>query len=147
MSDSRDEVVDGAGAAAKILNSMPETRRKSLLGKMTAKDPSVIQRIGDKLVSFSDIAYLDAKGAQLLIKESKHETLVTALKLADESVAQTLFGNMTERKRQIVIDDLRAMPKVPRTQVEEAQKVIVQKLDELRTKGLVRLSKSDDIWV
>ena len=147
MSDSRDEVVDGAGAAAKILNSMPETRRKSLLGKMTAKDPSVIQRIGDKLVSFSDIAYLDAKGAQLLIKESKHETLVTALKLADEAVGQTLFDNMTERKRQIVIDDLRAMPKVPRTQVEEAQKVIVQKLDELRTKGLVRLSKSDDIWV
>lgn len=147
MSDSNDELVDGAEAAARILNSMPESRRQSLLGKMTAKDPTVIQRLGDKLVAFSDIAYLDPKGAQLLIKESDHKTLITALKGADEGSSQTLFENMTDRKRSIVMEDLRAMPRIPRSQAEEAQKIIVQKLDELRTKGLVRLSKSDDIWV
>ena len=147
MSDTKDEIVDGPAVTARILNNMSESRRKSLLAKMTAKDPSVIKRIADKLISFSDIAYLDDRGVQLLIKETKHETLVTSLKLASDATFQTLLSNMTERKRSIVLEDLQSLPKMPRSQVEEAQKLIVQVLDELRTKGLIRLSRSDDLWV
>ncbi|MCB0318897.1 MAG: hypothetical protein KDD56_09080 [Bdellovibrionales bacterium] len=147
MNDSQDEFVDGPAATAKILNSMPESRRRTLLSKMIAKDPQVLNRIGSLLISFSDISYLDNRGAQILIKESDHYTLVTALKYADDKVFDVLLSNMTERKRMIVVEDLKTTAHFPREQVEEAQRAIVQKLDELRTKGIVRLSKPDDIWV
>ena len=138
MSKSKDEKVDGARIAAQILNNMPSPERARLVEAMKQADPSVIKKVSENLFSFEDIVELTARGVQLLIKEIDHRDLVISLKTASSKVKAVLYENMSERKRLSVDEDFNVLPKMPISEVEDAQFRILKRLDELRTAGKIR---------
>ena len=143
---TKDEKVDGPKVAAQILNSMKSTNKEKIVKAIAATDPSLAQKIGQNLFTFEDIADFSTNGVQLLIKEIDHRDLVTSLKTASERLKGVFFANMSERKLQIVQEDFAALPPTQLGEIEECQRRIVRKADELRTQGLVRTQGKGDIW-
>ena len=142
-----DETIDGAGVAAKILNSMRPEARARIVKAIQAAQPEVAVKIEEKLYNFEEIADLQPQGVQILLKEIDQRDLVLSLKTASENVKNILFENMSERRRQIVEEDFSALPQVKLRDVEEAQRRICIKLAALRTSGLLRTQSKNDIWV
>lgn len=142
-----DEIVDGAGIAAKILNSMRPAARDRIVKAIQAAQPDVATKIEEKLYNFEEIADLQPQGVQILIKEIEHRDLVLSLKTASENIKKVLFENMSDRRRQIVEEDFGALPQVKLRDVEEAQRRIMMKLSALRTSGLLKTQSKNDIWV
>lgn len=143
----KDEEVNGPKIAADILNRMPAEKRKALTEAIQKKSPEAAKKIQESLFNFDDLLDISAQGLQVLLSSISHSDLVLSLKTATNEVRSILFENLSERKRSQVQEDFTLLPPVKLTDVEAAQKRILQKLDELRTAGLVRSSKDTGLWV
>jgi flagellar motor switch protein FliG len=142
-----DEEVDGPGIAASILTRMSEPHRKQLMHAIRARSSAAADRIEKNLFSFEDVGDLTPQGIQLLIKNIDNRDLVTSLKKASQHVRDTILSNMTDRRRQIVEEDMAALGNMRNEEVQNAQQRILIKLDELRKSGAVRTNNDKDIWV
>lgn len=144
---SQDEAIDGAKVAAQIINRMKENNKTKIIARIKATNPDIAQRIEEKMFRFDDIADLTDQGVQLLIKEIDHQSLVISLKTASAEVKEMLFKNMSERKKIMVEDDFINLPPMRLSEVETAQRSILNRLDQLRTAGAIRTNDVNDVWV
>ena len=146
--DNRDdEAVDGPKVAADILSRMKPAVQARLQKAIEAVDPAIAQKIADNIIRFDSIIELNTKGLQVLLKEIPHQDLVLSLKTASQTVKDILFNNMSERKQTMVREDLAALPPTRLSEIEQAQRRIVMKMDELRTSGAIRTDSKNDVWV
>lgn len=145
--NDNDEKVDGPGVAAQILNRMSTTVKDRIVANIKAAQPALAAKIEEKLFNFDEIAELQPQGVQILVKSVEHKDLVIALKTANPGVKSALYGNMSERKREMVEEDFHALPPTRLIEVEEAQRRIMIRLDELRKAGLVKTAGKKDVWV
>ncbi|MDQ5910629.1 MAG: flagellar motor switch protein FliG, partial [Pseudomonadota bacterium] len=72
------------------------------------------------------------------------ETLLEALRGADEGVRNKILGNMSKRAAELLRDDLEAMPPVKLSDVETAQKEIMSSAKRLAEAGEITLSSKGD---
>jgi hypothetical protein len=74
---------------------------------------------------FNNLADVDDRGIQALLREVSSDVLVLALKGADERVKEKIFKNMSKRASELLRDDLEAKGPVRVSDVETAQKEIL----------------------
>lgn len=136
--NDRDEQVDGPAVAAQILNRMNTSTKDRLVAKIRMSEPVLATKIEQNLFNFDDIADVTPQGLQVLVKSVDHDDIVLSLKIASPGAKSALLDNMSERKRKMVEDDFISLRPTRLIEVEEAQRRIMLKLDELRKAGLVR---------
>lgn len=143
---TEDEAIDGAKVAAQIISRMGAENKKRVLQAIAEREPKLSIRIQESMFQFNDLASITAKGIQRLLAEVKHEDVVLSMKRASNEVQETLLSNMSERKRELVSDDVKSMPPVRTSEVEEAQRRILEKVEELRTTGAIQTKDKKDVW-
>ena len=117
------------------------------MGRISKIDPQLAERIEGSLSGFDDILDLVPQSIQKLIQEVDHADLVVSLKLCSEELKAYLFENMSERKRASVQEDFSGLPAMKINQVEDAQRRILAKLEELRVAGLMRTRAGKDVYI
>lgn len=117
--------VGGIKAAANILNFLDSTKQKELTDKIKQADEALAQKIEDKMFVFADLVELDDRGVQSLLREVSSDSLIVALKGADEAMREKIFKNMSKRAAEMLRDDLEARGPVKLSEVEKAQKEIL----------------------
>jgi len=125
---------------------MPAERKQRLLAQIRSAAPKVSRLIEANIINYEDIKELLDQGVQRLIKEVAHGDLVLSLKKASTEVKEALLRNMSQRKREIVLADLEALPATPVAEVDAAQRRIAQTMDRLRTEGAIH-RRDDDEYV
>ena len=125
-----DKVVD-------VLGRMPKGHDRVILAQMEETDPELAEAIRRKLFSFEDMLYIDNRGLQAVLREINNDTLVLALKTASESIKEKVFSNISLRAAEMIQDDLEAMGPVRLTDVEMAQREIIQVALKLEEEGKV----------
>lgn len=144
---AEDESVDGPKIAAEILNRMPSDARERILGSMRQQAPKVVEQVEDKMFRFDQILEVTAQGLQVLLQSITQSDLVLSLKTAAPEVKAVLLSNMTERRRNQILDELGSLPPVRLRDVEDAQRRILQRLEELRTAGSVKTQGDGGFYV
>ena len=76
-------------------------------------------------VIFDNLADVDDRGIQALLREVSSDVLVLALKGADDNIKEKIFKNMSKRASELLRDDLEAKGPVRISEVETAQKEIL----------------------
>lgn len=142
-----DEPVDGAEIAANILNRMPSAHREKLVHAIAEADPSLIGKIQERMYNVADLHELPPKSMQVLLQNVAHADVLLTLKIADKKTKEAILAGMSERKRDVTLDDLLAHPPARKSDCEDAQRKILAKLDELRTSGVIRTKGNSDVWV
>lgn len=81
----------GVRAAAEILNLMPSAQESSVLDNIKQYDSDFAQKIMDEMFVFDNLIEIDDHGIQLLLREVQSESLIIALKGAQEELRNKNF--------------------------------------------------------
>jgi flagellar motor switch protein FliG len=92
----------GAKPAAGILNFM----KHAVLEQLRKADEVLCQKLQDLMFVFDDLAEIDDRGIQELLREVDSAKLVLALKGADSTLADKFLKNMSQRAAEMLKDDM-----------------------------------------
>jgi len=139
--------VGGLKAAANILNAMESSREAELISAIRSQDAGLSDRIEELMFVFDDLAELDDRSMQTLLREVPSARLVTALKGAEPGVRERIFANMSKRAADMLRDDLEVKGPVRLSEVDAAQKEVLSTARRLADAGEIRLTAGGDEFV
>jgi len=101
------------------------------------------KKLGDKIKSlmfvFDNLLDIDDRGMQTILRESPQDRLVLALKGASPDVREKIFKNMSKRAAEMLRDDLETAGPAKLSDVEDAQKDILEIALRLGEEGKIML--------
>lgn len=138
----------GVRTAAEIINMMPSTHEDAVIDALRERDPDLTQKIVDEMFVFENLADIDDRSIQILLKETPNETLMIALKGVDETLRERFLRNMSNRAAEMLREDLDTMGPVRLSRVESEQKKMLQTARRLTEAGQIVLGvRGDDAYV
>ena len=139
--------VGGTKTAANILNFMDSALEGSIIDRVKEVDSEMGQKIQDLMFVFDNLADVDDRSIQALLREVSSDTLIIALKGADEAVKEKVLKNMSKRAAEMLRDDLEARGPVRLSEVESAQKEILSIARRMAESGDISLGGGGDEFV
>jgi len=130
----------GHKVAAEILNGLDTRIEEQVMENIKERNEVLGQQIEDLMFVFADLATVEDRDTQTLLREVSSDTLKLALKGAEEPVKQKLLGNLSKRAAELLVDDMEAMGPVRLSDVEAAQKEIITVARRLADSGEILLS-------
>jgi len=115
----------GVKRAADIMNYLDSSIEGQLMDSIREVDEDLSGQIEDLMFVFDNLADVDDRGIQVLLREVSSDVLVMALKGADDGIKEKVFKNMSKRAGELLRDDLEAKGPVRVSDVENAQKEIL----------------------
>ncbi|KFE57803.1 flagellar motor switch protein FliG [Pseudomonas syringae] len=115
----------GIKRAADIMNFLDSSIEGTLMDSIREVDEDLSTQIEDLMFVFNNLADVDDRGIQALLREVSSDVLVLALKGSDEAIKEKIFKNMSKRAAELLRDDLEAKGPVRVSDVETAQKEIL----------------------
>lgn len=137
----------GVKAAANILNFMDSEQEETLLGSIGEVDGALGDRIRDLMFVFDDLAEIDDRAMQTLLREVPSEKIAMALRGAEPAVKEKITKNMSQRAAEIMLEDMEARGPVRLSDVEAAQKEILAIVRKLSDSGALQLSAKAEVFV
>lgn len=131
--------VGGVKKAANILNLMDSSTEQAISAKIGEADSDLATRIQELMFVFDDLAGVDDRGIQTLLREIGTDTLGMALKGADPGIRDKITKNMSQRAAQMLIEDMEAKGPAKLSDVESAQKEILIVARRLAEAGTIML--------
>lgn len=139
--------VGGVKVAATILNLMDSTQEQAIVNKIGEADQGLAQSIQDLMFVFDDLASVDDRSTQTLLREISAETLGLALKGADPRVRDKILGNMSKRAAEMLVEDMEAKGPAKLSDVEAAQKEVLAVARRLADAGTIVLAGKGEAMV
>ncbi|WP_203461369.1 flagellar motor switch protein FliG [Enterobacter cloacae] len=137
----------GVRPAAEILNLMKSQQEEAAIEAVREFDGELAQKIIDEMFLFENLVDVEDRSIQRLLQEIESDTLIIALKGADEPLRMKFFRNMSRRQAELMTDDLASRGPVRLSQVEAEQKTILNVVRRLAESGEILIGGSDDAYV
>ncbi|HDC4681438.1 TPA: flagellar motor switch protein FliG [Enterobacter cloacae] len=137
----------GVRPAAEILNLMKSQQEEAAIEAVREFDGELAQKIIDEMFLFENLVEVEDRSIQRLLQEIESETLIIALKGADEPLRMKFFRNMSRRQAELMSDDLASRGPVRLSQVEAEQKTILNVVRRLAETGEILIGGSDDAYI
>ena len=138
----------GVRTAAEILNFLGTTQETAVIEAVREFDGDLAQKILDEMFVFENLLDVDDRGIQALLREVQSESLIVALKGANQELREKVFRNMSQRAAEMLRDDLEAKGPVRVSEVEAEQKEILKIVRRMAEEGQIVLGgKGDDQFV
>jgi flagellar motor switch protein FliG len=141
----KSSTLGGIETAANILNFIESNVEASIMDQISEVNPDLSQRIQDKMFVFDDLVDVDDRGIQTLLREVSTDSLLLALRGADDALKEKIFSNMSRRAAEMLRDDLEAAPPARLSEVEAAQKDILAIARRMAEAGELSLGGSDEL--
>ena len=113
---------------------------KKALKDFREETPIFQKRLNSCLFNFDDLALLDDRAIQILLRDVDVMVLEKALKGAAPELQNKFFRNMPQRTTTMIKEDMEWMGPVRKTDVEEARTKILKILFALEAKGEIIIS-------
>lgn len=137
---NKSRLVGGTEAVAEILNNMDSQSEEAIFTAVESADPDLADDIRELMFVFEDIAKIDDRGLQQIMKEVTNEMLTMALKTAPEELREKIFKNISSRAADMIREDLATMGPTKLSDVEKAQQEIVKITRRLESEGKIVMS-------
>lgn len=137
----------GVRPAAEILNLMKSHQEEQVINTVREFDQELAQKIIDEMFLFENLVDVEDRSIQRLLQEVESETLLIALKGANEALREKFFFNMSRRQAALMAEDLASRGPVRLSQVEAEQKTILNIVRRLAETGEILIGSSDDAYI
>lgn len=131
----------GVKSLAEILNHTDRPTERNVLDTLTAEDAELGEEVRRLLFVFEDIAKLDDRSIQLVLREVDQKDLALALRGVEENVKERLLANMSERGAQMLREEMEFQPPQKKRVVEEAQGRVVGIVRRLEDAGTLVIGR------
>ena len=142
---SKDETIkiDGATVAAQILSCLPPETSAKIVRAIRTENPESAARIEQIMLSaisrpkaessstIESIAQMNDKDVQLLMRKIEPRDIVVALKAAPKDAQEKMLQNLSQSKKQEVLEEMRDLPKLSPKEIEATKTRVVKTIDDL----------------
>lgn len=129
--------VGGLAKVVEILNNMDKGDDQVILTSIEATDPEMAEELRRLMFTFEDLAAIDSRGMQTILREISTDMLTLALKTASDGIKQKIFSNISQRAADMIEEDLEAMGPRKLSEVEAMQMEVVKVALKLEEEGTV----------
>jgi flagellar motor switch protein FliG len=127
----------GAKALAGILNHADRSLERNVLENLAGSDQELAEEVRGMLFVFEDIAKLEERAVQQVLREVDQKDLVLALRGAEEAVMEIVLTNMSERGAEMLKEEMEIQPPQRKRDVEAAQSRVVAVIRRLEEAGTI----------
>lgn len=147
--DTLGTMVDAAGSSgvatvAGVLTNVDRSVEKKIFSRLEVSDPELAESIRSQMFVFEDVANLDDRTLQEVLREVAPRDLALALKGADSSVRDKFTRNLSERVAADVEEEIAALGPQRLSSIEAAQGALVKAVHGLVQAGTITLGRPDD---
>jgi len=139
--------VGGVKVAANILNFMDSGQDEQILGAIGEVDGELGVRIRDLMFVFDNLAEIDDRAMQAILRDVPNDKLSVALRGAEAKVREKITSNMSQRAAEILVEDMEARGPVRLAEVESAQKEILALVRKMADAGTIQLAAKAEAFV
>jgi flagellar motor switch protein FliG len=132
--------VGGVKAAASIMNFMKGEDEQRVFKEIAKFSKNLMSEIQEAMFVFDNLIKSDDKSLQMILRSVETEDLVLAMKGADEVLRDKLFACMSQRAAANIQDEMEALGPVRLTEVQEAQKRIINAARRMSDEGTIVLA-------
>lgn len=129
--------VGGIEKVVEILSKMEKGADQVILTSIEAADPDMAEEIRRMMFTFEDLALIDQRGIQAVLREVSTDMLTLALKTASDAIKEKIFANISQRAADMIAEDLEAMGPRKLSEVEAMQMEVVKVALKLEEEGSV----------
>jgi flagellar motor switch protein FliG len=144
---ARTSALGGAKAAANIINNLEPSHESVIMDQIVQTDEALGSRIQDLIFVFDNLLEIDDRSMQELLRQVSSDKLLLAMKGCEEAMKEKIFKNMSQRAAEMLKDDLESKGPVRISEVEGAQKEILQTARKLAESGAIALAGKGDEYV
>jgi len=137
----------GPAAVAGVLNLLQGVLEKTLLEKITDRDHDLAEQIKNLMFVFEDIATLDDRALQRLLRDIDAKTLALSLKAASMELKERIQSQMSQRAVAALKEEMEMMGPVRMRDVEGAQSQIVTQVRALEESGDIVIGGGDEVVI
>lgn len=143
----KSSMVGGEKTAADILNFIDSSIEGVMMDQVRVENEDLANRIQDLMFVFDNLRDVDDRGIQTLLREVSTDLLTLALKGVDEEFQQKFLKNMSSRAAEMLVEDMEAKGPVKLSEVEAAQKEILNIARGLEESGELNLGGAGEEMV
>jgi len=144
---ARTSALGGAKAAANIINNLEPSQEGVIMDQIVQTDEALGSRIQDLIFVFDNLLDIDDRSMQELLRQVASDKLLLAMKGCEDAMKEKIFKNMSQRAAEMLKDDLESKGPVRISEVEGAQKEILQTARKLAESGAIALAGKGDEYV
>ncbi len=130
----------GIKFAAELINRMDSKESKKIMDEIQKIEEPIYQKIEEQLFTFEDIAKLDDRAMQAILKEVNSDIIVLSLRGAEDVMMDKFFKNMSERAVAIIKEEMELQGPVRVSDVEAAHMEMVKVVKALEEAGTIVLA-------
>lgn len=138
------EEIDGKSVLADILKHVGAAAEEEILHDLEASDPGLSEEIRDKLFGIETIQQLHDKDLQEVLRDYDDGELAFILKGKPDRFREKILGNVSERRREIIENEIDFLGSVKRGEVEKTTKEFLRYLQNQVEEGKLRLFRDGD---
>jgi flagellar motor switch protein FliG len=142
--NSTASVSGGVQKVADILNSVTRSAERVIMEAIIARDSTLADNIKDLMFVFDDLIKAGDKDLQRLLAQVDQKDLVVAMKGAANALQERILANVSERAAAVIGEELELMGPVRVSDVEEAQRNILDVAKGLEEKGEISLTHQEE---
>ncbi|MCR4289878.1 MAG: hypothetical protein NUV86_06430 [Candidatus Scalindua sp.] len=131
-------------AIAEILNRSDSVTEKTIMQRIKEEHPDIAQEIKTLMFVFEDLSIVEDKALRQMLSETDTNTVALALKTASKEVSEKIFKNMSKRMGQMVKEEQQILGPKPLSEVEAAQKIVVDSLAKMEAQGETVRGRNQD---
>jgi len=132
--------VGGVKAAAALMNFTQQDTEQRIMKALGKDDKDLMQAIQENMFLFENLMDSDDRSLQTLLRSVETEDIVVAMKGADDALRDKLFACMSSRAAANIMDEMEALGPVRLTEVQDAQKAIINVARRLSDEGAIVLA-------
>ncbi|GAB1643307.1 flagellar motor switch protein FliG [Krasilnikovia sp. MM14-A1259] len=136
--------VGGVQPLVDIINRADRTTERLILEALEERNPEIAEEIRRRMFMFEDIILLDDRAVQLVLRQVEPNDLATALKGVADTVRNKVTGNLSERGRENLLDEMDLLGPVKLRMVEESQQKIVSVIRSLEDSGQIEIQRGGE---
>jgi flagellar motor switch protein FliG len=139
--------VNGIARSAALVRRLGRETGEQLLGSIEEGNSELASEIRKAMYTFEDLNALDARALRSLLESVPVERLTMALKTASEVLKTHIFASMSKRAAERIKEDMEIMGGVRLSDVEAAQREIVEVALRLDAEGTISLENNQNAMV
>lgn len=139
--------IGGIKTAAEILKSVATEIETDILENVGENDADLKEQIQAEMFVFENLLDIDDRGVQAILRDVPTDSLVIALKGSSEELLEKILKNMSKRAAELLKDDLDAKGPVRLSDVEQAQKEILEVVMRMAEDGQVTIGGKGEEFV
>jgi flagellar motor switch protein FliG len=144
LQPGRTAVVGGVQPLVDLINRADPGTERVILESLDSRDPELAEAVRAKLFVFEDITNLEDRAVQLVLRQVEAADLALALKGVSAVVREKVLGNVSDRARENLLEEIELLGPTRVSAIEEARAKVVQIIRSLEESGQIVLRRGGD---